>query len=123
MRPGNRSFPLALLSLVFAAVICLSPLAAVQGAEPSPERKVRKIEFAVQTAEYDPLRHDWGVLIAESWKKLGIDVEIRPTENNVMITEGLRKHNFDAMVFSWAGMPGRIDPDFLTYTILDSSQE
>jgi len=122
MSPRKYVVTFAVLFLVVVAGCCvLGPMVAA-GAEPSADRKVRKIELAIQTQGYDPIRHDWGVLIAEQWKKLGIDVEITPMENNVMLAEGVRKRNFDAMVFAWAGMPSRIDPDFLIYSILDSSQ-
>ena len=87
-----------------------------------PDRKVRTIEFNITTPGYDPIRHDWAVMVAENWKKLGIDVEIKPIETGVMIGEGLRKHEYDAMILSWGGKPERIDPDFFLYTILDSSQ-
>ncbi len=122
MGPRKCLFTFTALFLLFAVGrFVLGPTVAT-GAEPSPERKVRKIELAIQTQGYDPIRHDWGVLIAEQWKKLGIDVEVTPMENNVMLAEGVRKRNFDAMIFAWAGMPSRIDPDFLIYSILDSSQ-
>ncbi|MGD0627622.1 MAG: ABC transporter substrate-binding protein [Thermodesulfobacteriota bacterium] len=104
--------------LEFSIVWTADPLFA----DPPAERKVRKIEFAITTPGYDPIRHDWCVLIAENWKKLGIDVEIKPVDTSVMISQGLNKHDFDAMVLSWGGIPERIDPDYFIFTILDSSQ-
>ncbi len=91
-------------------------------AQPASERKVRKFEFAIPTPGFDPIRHEWCTLIYENWKKLGIDVDLKPVDTAVMISQGLRKHDFDAMVLSWGGMPERIDPDYYTYTIFDSSQ-
>lgn len=97
-------------------------ISTVWAAEPSPERRVRKFEFAIPTPGYDPVRNEWCVLISENWKKLGIDVELKPMDTGVMISQGLRKHDFDAMVLSWGGMPERIEPDYFIYAVLDSSQ-
>ena len=91
-------------------------------AEPPADRKVRKIEFAITTPAYDSIRNEWCLMVAENWKKLGIDVEIKPMDSSVMVSQGLKKHDFDMLILSWGGMPERIDPDYLIYTILDSSQ-
>src|SRR3990172_7801750 len=91
-------------------------------AEPPPDRKVGKFEFAIPTPGYDPVRNEWCNLIAENWKKLGIDVDVKPVDTSVMIAQGLRKHDFDTMVLSWGGMPERIEPDYFIYSVFDSSQ-
>jgi peptide/nickel transport system substrate-binding protein len=108
--------------VIVLALLLLWVVPMVWAAEPSPDRKVRKIEFAITTPAFDPIRSEWCLLIAENWKKLGIDVEIKPMDTSVMISQGLRKHDFDMMILSWGGMPERIDPDYYTYTIFDSSQ-
>lgn len=91
-------------------------------AEPPPDRKVGKFEFAIPTPGYDPVRNEWCNLIAENWKKLGLDVDVKPMDTSVMISQGLRKHDFDTMVLSWGGMPERIEPDYFIYSVFDSSQ-
>jgi peptide/nickel transport system substrate-binding protein len=115
---------LSVASMILIMLLATSVLiaATVEAAEPPADRKVRKFDFAIPTPGYDPVRHDWCVLISENWKKLGIDVEVRPIDTGVMISQGLRKHDFDAMVLSWGGMPERIEPDYFTYTCLHSSQ-
>jgi peptide/nickel transport system substrate-binding protein len=110
---------LLVFALLFSSMVWV---ASSYAADPPAERKVRKIEFAITTPAYDPVRNEWCLLIAENWKKLGIDVEIKPMDTSVMISQGLRKHDFDMMILSWGGMPERIDPDYLIYSVLDSSQ-
>ena len=108
-----------IVTLLAGSIVWIMPSYA---AEPPADRKVRKIEFAITTPAYDPVRNEWCLMVAENWKKLGIDVEIKPMDTSVMISQGLKKHDFDMMIVSWGGMPERIDPDYLLYTILDSSQ-
>lgn len=122
-RPSGRTLARG-VCWAFAALWAAAPwwagAALAQG--PPPERKVRAIEFLITTPGYDPIRHDWAVMVAENWKKLGVDVKIRPVETGVMIKEGLRNHNYDAVILSWGGKPERMDPDFFCYTISHSSQ-
>ena len=118
----KRAFKTLFLLTVVLAVFSMGWTAVSYAADPPPERKVRKIEFAITTPAFDPIRNEWCLLVAENWKKLGVDVEIKPMDTSVMISQGLRKHDFDMMILSWGGMPERIDPDYLIYTILDSSQ-
>ena len=87
-----------------------------------PDRKVRKIVANITVPGYDPIRHDFYVMIAKNWEKLGIDVEIAPIDGTEMVNRALKTHEFDVNTLSWGGAAERIDPDYFIFTILDSSQ-
>jgi len=86
------------------------------------ERRIRRIELYVTTAEYDPIRYEFGLMIAENWKKLGFDVKVTPLEWSRLATEGIKKKNFDAFTLAWGGRAERIDPDHFCYQVNHSSQ-
>jgi len=85
------------------------------------ERQIRQIELYVTTAEYDPIRYEFGLMIAQNWKKLGFDVKITPLEWSRLAMEGIKKKNFDAFTLAWAGRAERIDPDHFCYQVNHSS--
>lgn len=103
-----------------AGISVLDKIDAVWAQELPKERKVREIEFMITTPGYDPIRYDWCVMIANNWKKLGLDVALRPVETGVMISKGFN-FEYDTMILSWGGRPERIDPDFWLFTIFHSS--
>lgn len=85
------------------------------------ERKVRTLELMVTTPDYDNVRYEFGLMIAEEWKKLGFDVEVLPTEWNRLSDVGIQQKNYDAFTLSWSGRAERIDPDHFIYGTLHSS--
>ncbi|MDQ0338133.1 peptide/nickel transport system substrate-binding protein [Caldalkalibacillus uzonensis] len=85
------------------------------------ERKVREIELYVTTADYDPVRYEMGLMIAEEWKKLGFDVTVTPLAWNRLSELGMRQKDFDAFTLAWGGRAERIDPDHFVYLTLHSS--
>lgn len=87
-----------------------------------PERRIRQIEFYVTTPEYDPIRYEFGLIIAQNWKKLGFDVKVTPLAWSRIVTEGVKKKTFDTFTLGWSGRAVRIDPDHFCYSILHSSQ-
>jgi peptide/nickel transport system substrate-binding protein len=84
--------------------------------------KVREIELIVTTASYDPVRNEFGKLIAKNWRKLGIDVKVNPTAWNTIASQCIVNQDFDAFTLQWAGRAYRIDPNHFCYSILHSSQ-
>ncbi|MFC0272859.1 ABC transporter substrate-binding protein [Metabacillus herbersteinensis] len=85
------------------------------------DRKVREIEMYVTTPDYDPIRYEFGMMIAEEWKELGFDVKVTPLEWNRLAEVGMKQKDYDAFTLSWAGRAERIDPDHFVYATLHSS--
>lgn len=85
------------------------------------ERKVREIELMVTTPDYDPVRYEFGLMIAAEWEKLGFDVEVSPTEWNRLSELGMQQKDFDAFTLSWGGRAERLDPDFFIHNTGHSS--
>ena len=128
MKKWKRSFsigkfPVAAFSLMVlgAAGILFSAAMPASAADPPAERKIRQIELYVTTAEYDPIRYEFGLMIAANWKKLGFDVKVTPLEWSRLAQEGIRQKNFDAFTLNWAGRAERIDPDHFCYSVLHST--
>ena len=88
-----------------------------------PRRRVRPIELYVTTPEYDPVRYELGLMVAENWRKLGFDVKVTPLAWDRLSELGLKQHKFDAFTLEWAGRAERIDPDHFVYQTLHSSQD
>lgn len=88
-----------------------------------PSRRVRQIELYVTTAEYDPVRYEMGLMVAENWRKLGFDVKVTPLAWDRLSELGMQQHKFDAFTLEWAGRAERIDPDHFVYQTLHSSQD
>jgi peptide/nickel transport system substrate-binding protein len=91
-------------------------------ADLSKESKVRPIELLVTTADYDPVRYEFGLMIAEEWKKLGFDVKVTPLAWNRLAEVGMKEKDYDAFTLAWAGRADRIDPDHFVFSTLHSSQ-
>lgn len=89
----------------------------------SKDSKVREIELYVTTPDYDPIRYEFGLMIAEEWRKLGFDVKVTPLAWNRLAELGIVQKKFDAFTLAWGGRAERIDPDFFVYQTLHSSQQ
>lgn len=94
---------------------------AVSGSLPV-DRKVREIELNITTADYDPVRYEFGLMVADNWKKLGFPVKVTPLEWSRIVQQDITDHEFDTFTLNWAGQAERIDPDFFCYMVLHSSQ-
>jgi peptide/nickel transport system substrate-binding protein len=86
------------------------------------ERKVRELELYITTADYDPVRYEFGLMVAENWRKLGFAVKTTPLEWSRLSQAGNVEHEYDFYTLNWAGRAERIDPDFFCYMVLHSSQ-
>ena len=83
---------------------------------------VEPIEFIVTTQSYDPVRYEFGNLIAENWRELGFEVEVNPLAWNTIVSRTFDEQNFDAFTLNWAGRAERLDPDPFCYSLHHSSQ-
>ncbi len=101
---------------------------ATAGQAPAPaknlpeERKVRQLELVITTADYDPVRYEFGLMVADNWKKLGFDIKVTPMEWSRIVQTCITDHEYDTFTLNWAGQAERIDPDFFAYMVLHSSQ-
>lgn len=86
------------------------------------DRKVREIELYITTADYDPIRYEFGLMAAENWRKLGFAVKTTPLEWSRLSDVANVQHEYDFYTLNWAGRAERIDPDYFAYLVLHSSQ-
>jgi ABC-type transport system substrate-binding protein len=70
--------------------------------------KPTKFEFTLMYNSENPMRAKISQMVKENFKKAGIVVNIRAVEFNTLNDEK-NKHNFDALVFGWAG--GNLNSD------------
>jgi len=89
---------------------------------PSPDRKVSEIDFWITTQDYDPVRYEVGLMIAENWRELGFEVKTTPMEWPQMSAQGMKGHQHQAFMIQWGGRPERIDPFHFLYTLHHSSE-
>jgi len=83
--------------------------------------EIEEFELMMTTADYDPIRYEFGQLIAEKWSELGFEVEQSPTAFNVMSEQATTQQKFDTYTLAMPGGVSYIDPDFFTYEIGHSS--
>jgi len=86
------------------------------------ERKVAPFEMYVTTPQYDPIRYEFGVMIAENWRKLGFEVKVTALDFARMSQQCIQSKNYDTFTLAWAGRAERIDPDHYCYQSMHSSQ-
>lgn len=86
------------------------------------DRKVDEIVLNVPTKEEDYIQHEYGFLLAEEWKKLGLDVIVEPLNKDSLVRLTEYETEFDAMTGTWNGHADKFDPDFLIYHTLHSDQ-
>ncbi len=81
------------------------------------EDKVPTLEFWITSQTYDSIRYEAGLMIADAWKKLGFDVDVKTMEWTTMSAEGMKAHNHGAFMVQWGGKAERIDPFHWLYTM------
>ncbi len=86
------------------------------------EGAVEPIELIVTTQNYDPIRYEFGNLIADNWRELGFEVEVTPLAWNTIVSRTFDEQNFDTFTLNWAGRAARLDPDVFCYSLHHSSQ-
>lgn len=88
----------------------------------SSDDLVREIELIMTTSDYDPIRYEFGQMIAENWSELGLRVSQNPTAWNNIVDNAMVAQDFDAFTLNWSGRAERIDPDHFCYGVFHSSQ-
>lgn len=87
-----------------------------------PGEAIRDIELIMTTSDYDPVRYEFGQMIAENWRELGLTVNGNPMSWNKIVDQALVGQDFDSYTLNWAGRAERIDPDHFCYSVFHSSQ-
>src|SRR5690625_3532996 len=85
------------------------------------QERVPAIELLTTTEAYDPIRYESAFIVAEAWRELGFEVNVRPTEFNTLLGQFYDEQDFDAAVVGWSGRVDRLDPQHFLAT-LDSRQ-
>lgn len=85
------------------------------------QERLAPIELLTTTEAYDPIRYESAFIVAEAWRELGFEVNVRPTEFNTLLAQFYDEQDFDAAVVGWSGRVDRLDPQHFLAT-LDSRQ-
>jgi peptide/nickel transport system substrate-binding protein len=100
---------------------------ALTGVMPSAEAqavgdRIRKIVLISWPQGQNPQGHQASQLIAQEWRKLGLEVEVRPLpwQQHVQIVWNDR-NRWDTTMWRMVGRPERSDPDELTYNLYHST--
>lgn len=82
---------------------------------------VEPITITTTTSGYDALRYEGALMIAEEWKKLGLDVTVEAMDWARIVEVGMNQHLLDVVMLGWGGRPERLDPYYWLYTMYHSS--
>ena len=112
-----------LAGLVLASASFLFSLACTPGnlEEPGLE-PLGEIRLGSFTKTQYPIQYEEAILVAESWKKLGLEVRIEPLNfPNPVVERLFQTREFDAFVIYFTPQLERLEPDFWTYNTFHSS--
>jgi peptide/nickel transport system substrate-binding protein len=85
-------------------------------------KPIQEINLASFTKAQYLVAYEAALLVAENWKKLGMQVRVDPLNYpNPFIERWLKTNDFDAFSTCFVGQPDRQDPDFYTYACFHSS--
>lgn len=87
------------------------------GSSAALAEKVPEIGIITPTEAYDPIRYEAAFLISDAWKKLGMDVTVRPTEFATILQRFYNEQDFDATIMGWSGRVERLDPQHFLGTM------
>ncbi|MDO9526631.1 MAG: ABC transporter substrate-binding protein, partial [Gemmobacter sp.] len=93
-----------------ASGLILSPLIAM-----AEGREVQPISFLTWPASNYQHYYETSNYIAESWRELGLDVQLDPQPfPSPMLSMWFTEHKFDVVMSVLSGSPARLDPEFFT---------
>jgi len=105
-----------LLALALTVTTALSPSAFAQ------EDKVRKINLYAYPQAALPQSFQASNLIAQAWRQLGLDVEVKPLQRQAQTQLiWFEREKWDVTMWRMVGRPERSDPDELVYNLFHSS--
>lgn len=84
--------------------------------------RIRKLAVATRPQSNNPQAYQAIEMIAQEWRKLGLDIEIRPMPRQQQSEIVWRRRNeWDMTMWQQIGRPERSDPDELTFNLFHSS--
>jgi peptide/nickel transport system substrate-binding protein len=120
VREGSGALPAkrrALLAGAGAAAFISAGPARAQG----PTEKVRKINLYTWPQAALPQAYQASQLIAQEWRKLGLDVDVKPLQRQAQTQLiWFSRDKWDATMWRMVGRPERSDPDELLYSLYHS---
>jgi peptide/nickel transport system substrate-binding protein len=100
------------------AVVAASPIASAQNAG----EKVRKINLYSWPQAAFPQSYQAAQLIAQQWRQLGLDVEVKPLQRQTQTQLiWFSRDKWDTTMWRMVGRPERSDPDEFLYSLYHSS--
>ena len=85
-------------------------------------KPIQEFNMITWTKSQLPIKYEEAMLLAETWKKLGLQVRVVPLNYpNPMLEVWFDSHDFDTFILGIASNPERLDPDFYTYHSFHSS--
>ena len=108
--------------MAMVLILAVTLLAAVGGHAAEDLKPVPEIDFLTWVPAKFMAYYETSNYIAEEWRKLGLEVKLRP-ENmpNPLLTHWFKEHKFDAVVSVLSGLPYRMEPDFFTNSQFNSA--
>jgi peptide/nickel transport system substrate-binding protein len=114
----------SIMTRSFAGLVGLIVLAGMGGAAlaQQPGDAVRKIVLLTDTQGASPQAFQASQLIAQSWRQLGLEVEIKPLPRQQQTqVVWYERNRWDVTTWRMIGRPERSDPDELVYNLFHSS--
>ena len=108
-------------SLRAAPIAISAGLMALFGSAAQAQEPLPPLEVITTTEAYDPIRYEAGFIIADAWRELGFEVDVRPTEFSTALQRFYDEQDFDVTILGWSGRVDRLDPQHFLGT-LDSRQ-
>jgi peptide/nickel transport system substrate-binding protein len=107
----------AMTAAVSAAILAGAPPAMADAGDP-----IRKLTLISRAQAANPSQFQAAELIAQSWRQLGLDVEVqgmpRPQQSDAV---WYNRDTWDLTMWQMAGRPERSDPDELIYNLFHST--
>ena len=114
--------PKTLLRAAFAAATTAVLMAGSLPAAAESGDEVRKLTLISRAQAANPQQFQGAELIAQAWRKLGLDVEVqgmpRPQQSDAV---WYNRDTWDLTMWQMVGRPERSDPDELIYNLFHSS--
>ncbi len=114
--------PKTLLRAAFAAATTAVLMAGSLPAAAESGDEVRKLTLISRAQAANPQQFQAAELIAQAWRKLGLDVEVkgmpRPQQSDAV---WYNRDTWDLTMWQMVGRPERSDPDELIYNLFHSS--
>jgi peptide/nickel transport system substrate-binding protein len=108
---------LVLMLALFSLVATAGAGELAQDGDLPEDRRIPTVEFVIPNAAYDPIRFESGLLLAQEWERLGLQVNVVAMDFTAL-TQRLGAEPFDsynAFISGYVSRPERLDPDVLLY--------